>query len=680
MKYLEWNDRLATHFFRPEMAGRSVFLYVTRELLEELGAPTNDTWHDFVSAAKTGHSWRPSRMHNVCRMAIHCLETWRLHNFDYPPYLPYLGLFVLAAGKEGDFAPHAYYPRLRVLLGEAGCGMYPDFDKMHLLWEDLERWANDDMHGDLGLFTARLADSRVHVGVPVAQTVLTERERAALPAVFSAAGLDPTAFPPDPELTRLLLAYGGHHLRRRTLDLLQQGDDESELVSVLLDIIKEELSRWDGQSGSTESVGHESLCGNLRLCCAIVNRVASAARFGLRCSMNRDFPEEGLLLRSTETGETFSCQEEILHWSTEIIDINGHRPIDAAQFTNWEAKLDLREKLFGWRFTLRASPTRIFVDGGSEGLPGIIEVHQLPASGPFYLALSPTARPEVETWGNSCCSGFRPVTIRKGLPPGWSLFWSSGLASGATPCNAYPALCPPSSARLLVRGGIRASRRNWFLPFGLPELVLEAPHGGERVTCAGVELQAANGIYHLPADLPKEQKLHAEACSGGQVIRSHPFYVIGDFTWQWGTPLVSLDRFGAPMDTSPPEGGGAAGASVAGFSPSRVIYSPRPSCFERRRVFFVGREPGQIISWPAEPLPSSWQPVWAIPLERRGRAIFCGTDIAESEPLPTAPGTDRKKLKLWKEVLYHRQKRIGKPLSPRLAQLWKKYQEAARRA
>jgi hypothetical protein len=97
-------------------------------------------------------------------------------------------------------------------------------------------------------------------------------------------------------------------------------------------------------------------------------------------------------------------------------------------------------------------------------------------------------------------------------------------------------------------------------------------------------------------------------------------------------------------------------------------------------VFFVGREPGQIISWPTEPLPSCWQPVWAIPLEREGRAIFCGTDIGASEPLPARPGTDRKKLKLWKEVLYHRQKRIGTPLSPRLAQLWKNFQEAARRA
>jgi hypothetical protein len=676
MKYLEWNDRLATHFFRPEMAGRSVFLYVTQELLDDLGARTSDTWRDFVAAAKAGHPWRPSNLHNVCQKALHCLETWRLHNLPYPPYLPYLGLFVLAAGKEGDFAPHAYYPRLRELLGELGGGMYPGFDRMWQLWEDLEHWANEDMHGDLGMFNARVAGGWVHVGMPIAQTVLTEHERAALPAVFSAAALDPTAFPPDAELTRLLIAHG--NLRRQTLALLEHSDSEPELASVLLDIVKEELSHWDGQPGAVTSDERETVCGNLRICAAI-DRVASTARFGVRCSLNRDFPEEGLLLRCAQIDDTLACQEEILHWSTEISDPATCRPVDAAGF-DWESKLVLREVHFGWRFALRSSAIRMLVDGGSEGIPGIVEVFQLPSSGPFYLALAPAARSEVEAWGAQACIGFRPVAIREGLPAGWSLYWSSGLASGAAPCKTYPTLCPPSATRLVVRGGIRASRRNWFLPFGLPELVLEPSHGDETLTCAGVELHREGNVYRLPVDLPKEQKLYAEACRCGQVIRSQPFYVIGEFDWQWRTPLVLLDRFGAPRDTSSLQEGGACGASVAGFIPSRVAYSPHPSCFERRRVFFVGREPGQIISWPTEPLPSCWQPVWAIPLERKGRAIFCGRDIGSSEPLPARAGTDRKKLKLWKEVLYRRQKRIVTPLSPRLAQLWKKFQEAARLA
>jgi hypothetical protein len=678
MTFLEWNDRLASHFFHPEMAGRSVFLFVTQELLDELGGPTRDTWRNFVRLAMAGHSWCPSNLHNVCQKALHCLETWRLYDFHYPAYLPYLGLFVLAAGKNGDFAPNAYYPRLRELLDEAGSGMYPGFDKMWQLWDDLERWANDDMHGDLGTFTARVAGGWVHVGMPIAQTVLTEHERAALPAVFSAAALDPTAFPPDVELARLIGTYGSHHLRRRTLTLLDRGASETEMTPVLLDIVKEELSDWDGKPGATSDGDRESVSGNLRLCAAL-DRVASTARFGLRCSMNRDFPEEGLVLGYAPTGEAFSCQEGISHWSTELSDPITRRPVDATRF-DWEGKPVLRETHFGWRFTLRGSPIHILTDGGSEGLPGLVEVFQIPAAGPFCLALAPGSRSEVVAWGMEACDGFLALPIGKGLPTGWSLYWANGLVNGAAPCKAYPVLCPPSATRLMVRGGIRASRRNWFLPFGLPDLALEPSRGDETVACAGVELHGEGGLYRLPVDVPKEQKLYAEAHRGAEVTRSQPFYVIGAFAWQWSTPLVSLDKFGAVKDASTFHQAGACGASVVGFTPSRVAYSPRPSCFERRRVFFVGREPGQITSWPTEPLPGSWQPVWAIPLERKGRAIFCGTDIGASEPLPARAGTDRKKLKLWKEVLYRRQKRIDAPLLPRQAELWRKFQEAARRA
>ncbi len=40
MNYLEWNDKLAAHFFNPEMAGREVFLYITQELLDDVGMAT----------------------------------------------------------------------------------------------------------------------------------------------------------------------------------------------------------------------------------------------------------------------------------------------------------------------------------------------------------------------------------------------------------------------------------------------------------------------------------------------------------------------------------------------------------------------------------------------------------------------------------------------------------------
>jgi hypothetical protein len=59
------------------------------------------------------------------------MTDWRKRNLQYPPYVGYLAFYVLAAGLEGDFARHAYCPRLRTLLDEPpAVGQYPSFDRM----------------------------------------------------------------------------------------------------------------------------------------------------------------------------------------------------------------------------------------------------------------------------------------------------------------------------------------------------------------------------------------------------------------------------------------------------------------------------------------------------------------------------------------------------------------------
>src|SRR5207244_433688 len=75
----------------------------------------------------------------LCKRALRTCLGWRDRELEVPPYLAYLALFVLAAGREGDFASHAYYPRLWDLLGEPDTGRAPpSFDRMFDLWDDLE--------------------------------------------------------------------------------------------------------------------------------------------------------------------------------------------------------------------------------------------------------------------------------------------------------------------------------------------------------------------------------------------------------------------------------------------------------------------------------------------------------------------------------------------------------------
>ena len=230
--FLKWNDALAQHFFRPEMAGRSVYLYVIDEVIAEAGDLLDPEVDDFTAAVKSGAPWVTRE--GLCQQALQSFEQWRTRDLPYPPYVGYLCLFVLAAGVEGDFAPHAYYPRLRHLLGYEAGSTLPSFDRMLALWDDLEQWSTQDRAGELGIFEARIAGGWLHVGLPLAQTILTEHERKALVRIFSRSALDPTSPPADAELAALLRQHGTGHLRPRTLELLATRSDEDR-YEVLLD-------------------------------------------------------------------------------------------------------------------------------------------------------------------------------------------------------------------------------------------------------------------------------------------------------------------------------------------------------------------------------------------------------------------------------------------------------------
>ncbi|MEA3343213.1 MAG: hypothetical protein U9Q92_03535, partial [archaeon] len=143
MNYLEWNNLLAKYFFNEEKSGKEVLLYVNEDLINELGKPRGDDINNFLESTKQGPRWITRS--GVCQKALQSFEGWRNKGFEYPPYISYLACFVLAAGTHEDCAPQAYYPRLRKLLNEEdNIGQLPSFNKMILLWDDLDKWSRED--------------------------------------------------------------------------------------------------------------------------------------------------------------------------------------------------------------------------------------------------------------------------------------------------------------------------------------------------------------------------------------------------------------------------------------------------------------------------------------------------------------------------------------------------------
>jgi hypothetical protein len=671
---MEWNDAIAARIFRADMGGREIFLFVNEELIEEIGGAEGIA--DFVAAIKDGPPWVNPEL-GLCQMALHAFDGWRNRDCKYPPYIGYLGLFVLAVGTNGRFATHAYYPRLRSLLGwpDVDAGAPPSFDRMLELWEDLEVWSNRDRDGALGIFNIRIAGEWIHVGMPKAQAVLTEHERRGLCTIFITAGIDPAAAPSDAELIRMLHRHGAQILRAQTLELLTNRSSDPSLFNVLLDYIRSELELWDGQDLALEEEQDRSINAYARICLR-VDEIVGRVNSTLRVNSRAEFPQSGLLLESEEQHK-YSCLEYLPGWSYVLNDKETEQPADASVFSWSETQL-LQDSNEGWRVRVIGSRIKIFVKGLEFDIPGYVEVRRLPRSRHFLLAAPEEVVPDLTAWVDSGEVELRELHIRQGLPPRWKLFSSPGASADTAIRSKLPELSLPIIVRVSLRGGIRTGEGNSYFRFAMPAVIVEGRSGEEEVVCNGRRLHALEdtGLFQLPSDFPAEERLTVEVRFGADIVRSQSFFIYDDFEWRLGQSLCSSDRFGVCQEVggvaSDEVVGATGGAPFEGDYPVR-----RPELPLGKRIFLIGRYVGQIVSYPMQPYPTDWEPIWVIELSRKGKARYCGHNLQSSHPSSAEVGT-RDDCLLWKEVLWHRRQRIEKPGHRVLKNLWCEYEEVAK--
>lgn len=669
--YLRWNDTLASHFFNPGNAAQRVHLQVDEDLVGELGQSVGGNLSNLLEATLTGPPW-VSRA-GICQQALEAGDGWRARGRPYPPYLAYLSVFVLAASVEGSFAPHAYYPRLRSLLGMEQGGMLPHFDRMLELWDDLETWSVRDRNGELGIFEAAISGGWIHVGLPLAQAILTTAERRSLPRLFDTADLDPTTIPTNSELIAALRAHGAGILRARTMAVLTSGPG-SDTFRALIDAVAEEFASWDGQApadSSIEPTPATPVLGRLRICLAF-DPVARRATVTLRANSNRPFPEEGLRLAGRQ-GPNARCDVAAPGWSDPLTDPNNETPVRPSA-AEWSAGLSLSDASQQWVLRLPAAEVRIFEEGTAAGLPGLIEVPRVPRSQAFYVAFSSQAWAALRSWAEGC-PGWRPYGNIDGLPPGWQLgFAERTLEAGPA---RFAALAFADRLRLRLVGGLRSAAGNAYFPFALPRILIDGGSGKEELWCDGErlrDLEAGRG-YRIPAH-PPDSRITIEARRDETILTRASLFSAPGFNWHVKEPIARVDRFGELHDDAEPWISGAlvTGGPADPGIPSDPLRSPGLR-LSSRRIFFIGRHPDEVWCWPSEPPPESWSPVWAISITRRGRAVYCGPSSGDAGPLPLLPG--RVSDPRWRQVLWRWRHRVTPPNG--LASRWKQYQEAARR-
>jgi hypothetical protein len=674
-RYLAWNDAIASRFFNPDRAGEPVFLFVTDEILAEVGQQLGESPDEFIAAILAGPPGTTRSGH--CQRALQVGENWRDHGYEYPPYIAYLALFVLAAGHEGHFDPRDYYPRLWDLLGEPRSGTPPSFDRMWELWQDLEQWSMHDRHEELGAFEARIVGGKDLIGFPLAQAVLTEAESRALPRIFADAGLEPGTVPARRELRRALVVQGRYTLRRQTVAALERDGDS--FADAILDVVADSFLEWDGQipepagaSGRTIS----QVTAGLRLCLD-VDRVARRATITLRCHSRREVPAGGLVLQGGQAGDLV-CHSYLPQWSAPLSLANdGLAAPFTPKLTVWASGLSLNDPHLGWTLRLRPARVRAFVEGGAEQLPGLIEILEIPRLRAFYLAFAESAQPVMGPWLDSECEGWQEISLAAGLPPGWTFGMVRTAANDRGPREADDALGFPERRALQLVGGIRAGAGNTFFSFAPPRVLLAGAVAGDTVYCDCRQLgrsDSSEQVYSLPSDLPVDTRISLDVRQGDEVLKRRSLYLVSGAGWHLDAPLVLRDDYGAISDV-----GEIAGAQAP---EPRATLKPdplrTPGLDDRApRVYFVGQLSGQICVWPSEPLPS-WDPVWAVTLgRRRGKAHYCGMSFAAEAPRQ-CDSEDRDRLRLWHDILWHRRERIDEPREPTLRSLWRQYVEAAR--
>ena len=684
MDYLDWNDAIAEYFFQPDSAGRRVHLYVAQDTIRRIGEPRGCGPEDFVEAVKEGYGI--ARGKGICEAASTWVESrdWRRLNFEYPPYIAYLAFFVYAAGRgeEGEYHTNAYYRRLNDLIedmrsqeGDVGS---QEFAKVDQVWEDLERWTTDDREGRLGYFQVHRAGLGHHVGIPVAQALLTERERQVLERIFAKAGLDPKNPPSQKKLASVVYAKGRDALRPATARRLE-GEGTAGLREILLDTITETLEEWDGTYSETSSSaeGEESektRYGGIFLCLDL-SPFGDLNEVQARCKTSHSFPEEGFELTGESVAGTLTSEEHFGNWSTRIRSESG--ALDASSL-DWMNGSELRDEDKNWTFKLSPSPVRIFVEGGlSEGLPRFVETEQLPLGEPIFVAVRNEKAKVVQEWGEKHCTGMRSLGA-KGLPAGWKLYKVDAVQSDRIVRDHFDKMALSAGVRLSLREGITLSRRSEYFSFAPPKARVRSREPVD-VYCNDELLEEGKQATtcELPGHLLSERTLSIEVRRAGDVLKKRRLFLHDQFDETTVAPDKHLDKFGIATE-SEGVGGAVVNEVVAGdFNLNTFIRLPS---FKGKCVFLLGRKPGQVAKWPKEPLPDDWQAVWAVPMGKRsrwGRAVFCGQDLGSAGPDLDGSGYSKSKQKSWRWVLHVKRRVIDPPSDPETRELWMKYREVA---
>jgi hypothetical protein len=593
--YEKWNAAICERYFPESGIGRPTYLALDEEELSELapvvGVSRDDALERFVSSILVESQppipvWRPF---------IQAMATWRYEGASgLPPYVGLLGLCVIAASqmetdKRQGIGGHAYYPRLKALLGREPTTGIPDgFERVRDLWHDLNVWLEEDLQGARGRSTVRSHPRLSNIGWPLSQCILRAADRNRLPDFFRTSGLEAGLSISDERLFALFKAWANRSqlITGQALRLINKADAaiEEELTRML----QRELAAWDGSL--RDARGRQRADILVRVKDLLPGRRVALS---LVAPQPDGFPEGAF--RSTDGRE---------------LAVAGGRD-------GWygDLELPLTSKLLEKgvsfakdRWALSFSPAPIIPLRGMFEKDGWVEVRQASFIDKHMLLVQAAHVEAVETFLNRHASaGWRSLQPKGNLPSGWRLFDHVSIHSA--PVDFDPALSrliPRLNVGSRLEGGLLVAK-GIYLSSGEPDLWVHLDGTSDAsVKLPTGELTLKPGIQRVRLS---EQPLPAGTIAVDAAGITRHFEIIETFREvlpKPSRPLVHvvegnnrkpLSNSAVPLDTTTISENRylVAGASISTRSPETLEFrAPLVMSAGWHQYFFFGRRPGEF--------------------------------------------------------------------------------------
>ena len=248
--YEEWAEHLASRFFVRTPVGdkpRRVYLAVDDDILDEIvGAPDSGEGAERLIPCVRRKLDIPSKT-RIFEPVLQAALAWdsQPRTRAAPPFLPLLGLTVLAASRMDEtekVTEHNYYHRLSELL-EIDFNPGPAFrDAVAQMYRLLDEWLRAHQGDYRGISTIPARPSPTHVGYPLSQAMFRQSDRRLLTRFFRQYRLKPQDAANASELLGPARKWAETaRLSPGARRLLTQKEHEQEAIDVLAD----ELEHWD---------------------------------------------------------------------------------------------------------------------------------------------------------------------------------------------------------------------------------------------------------------------------------------------------------------------------------------------------------------------------------------------------------------------------------------------------